>query len=289
MGACIVRRRMDVNLGEIADLQRSDNGIWRSARRGKVAEVSYPSGGNTDYLGIEESSFWFSHRNRCIALTVGNFPPEGAIFDIGGGNGFVAKGLAEAGFDVVLVEPGEEGARNARQRGLAQVVCATLEDAEFRDGSLPAAGLFDVLEHVEDDAAFLRQLHAKLVPGGRLYISVPAYRLLWSVEDDYAGHFRRYRLAELRQVLETAGFHIDFATYIFWFLPLPILLMRSLPSRLGIVGEYDARRTEREHIRQSTIGTKLTNWLCKWELARLRQAEKLPLGGSCLVAASSDR
>ncbi len=169
------------------------------------------------------------------------------------------------------------------------MVCATLEDAKFRDGSLPAAGLFDVLEHVEDDTAFLRQLHAKLAPGGRLYISVPAYRLLWSVEDDYAGHFRRYRLAELGRVLEAAGFRVDFATYIFSFLPLPIFVMRSLPSRLGIVREYNVRRTEREHLRQSGIGTKLTNWLCNWELVRLRQARKLALGGSCLVAASSDR
>jgi 2-polyprenyl-3-methyl-5-hydroxy-6-metoxy-1,4-benzoquinol methylase len=109
---------VELNLAEISDLQRGENGIWRSGGRGKVAEVSYPNEGNRDCLGIEERSFWFSHRNRCIAATVGKFPPQGAIFDIGGGNGFVARGLAEAGFEVVLVEPGEEGARNARQRGI---------------------------------------------------------------------------------------------------------------------------------------------------------------------------
>jgi SAM-dependent methyltransferase len=279
---------MELNLAEISDLHRRDDGIWRSRGRGKVGEISYPDEGNCNCLGVEEGSFWFSHRNRCIAATVGNFPPAGAIFDIGGGNGFVARGLADAGFEVVLVEPGEEGARNALQRGVDHVVCATLEDAKFRDASLPAASLFDVLEHVEDDTAFLKQLRAKLAPGGRLYISVPAYRLLWSVEDDYAGHYRRYRMAELGRVLGAAGFRVDFATYIFSFLPLPIFVMRSLPSRLGMVGEHDMRRTGREHLRQAGIGTKLVDRLCRWELARVRRARKLAFGGSCLVVASSD-
>lgn len=280
---------MEEDLSEISDLERGADGIWRSRSRKRLAEVSYPNEGNRDYLAIEESSFWFSHRNRCIAATVGNFPPGGAIFDIGGGNGFVARGLTEAGFEVVLVEPGEEGARNAQQRGVGRVVCSTLKDAEFRDGSLSAAGLFDVLEHFEDDAAFMKQLRTKLAPGGRLYITVPAYRLLWSVEDDYAGHFRRYRLPELERVLSIAGFRIDFGTYIFSFLPLPIFVMRSLPSRLGMVRDHDERRTEREHLRQSEIGTRVTNWLCNSELTRLRQAKSLPWGGSCLVAAISDR
>ena len=92
---------MELNLAEISDLQRGENGIWRLGDRGKVDGVSYPDEGNRDCLGIEESSFWFSHRNRCIAATVGNFPPQGAIFDIGGGNGLVARGLVEAGFPVI--------------------------------------------------------------------------------------------------------------------------------------------------------------------------------------------
>jgi hypothetical protein len=128
---------MELNLAEISDLQRGENGIWRLGDRGKVDGVSYPDEGNRDCLGIEESSFWFSHRNRCIAATVGNFPPQGAIFDIGGGNGLVARGLVEAGFPVVLVEPGEEGARNARQAGSGRAAlhqCPSIPPALVRGG-----------------------------------------------------------------------------------------------------------------------------------------------------------
>ena len=57
---------------------------------------------------IEESSFWFKHRNACIEAAVKCHPPRsgGPIFDVGGGNGFVTLGLIRAGFETVLVEPG---------------------------------------------------------------------------------------------------------------------------------------------------------------------------------------
>jgi hypothetical protein len=73
-----------------------------------------------------------------------------------------------------------------------------------------------------------------LRPGGRLYIAVPAYQALWSSEDDHAGHFRRYTLALLTQRLRETGFAVEYDTYFFRVLLLPILLLRVLPFRLGI-------------------------------------------------------
>lgn len=52
---------------------------------------------------------------------------------------------------VVLLEPGPDGVRNARRRGVRQVLRGTLEAAGFLPDSIPSAGLFDVLEHIEDD------------------------------------------------------------------------------------------------------------------------------------------
>ena len=79
--------------------------------------ISYPESGNDDCFEIEENSFWFRQRNDCIIEIVKNSPPimNGPIFDIGGGNGFVAKGLMNAGWDTVVVEPGASGARNAKK------------------------------------------------------------------------------------------------------------------------------------------------------------------------------
>lgn len=80
--------------------------------------------GNDQCFGIENKSFWFQHRNTCIVELVQKFPPRGngPILDVGGGDGFVAKGLMDAGWDVVLVAPGPVGARNAKARCLHNII-----------------------------------------------------------------------------------------------------------------------------------------------------------------------
>ena len=77
------------------------NGVWFTMTSSENA-LSYPSEGNDECFRVEDSSYWFGHRNTCIVELVRQFPPNGLIFDIGGGNGFVAKGLEEAGFATVV-------------------------------------------------------------------------------------------------------------------------------------------------------------------------------------------
>lgn len=258
------------------------DGIWVSHAH---SAISYPEEGNLNCLALEEGSFWFEHRNRCIQALVRRFTPPGAVFDIGGGNGYVALGLQRAGLDVVLVEPGREGVQNARRRGVTNLVWSTLEDAGFRPACLPAASAFDVIEHIEDDEGFLRQIYHHLVPGGRLYLTVPAFQALWSADDDYAGHYRRYTRRSLERVLRAAGFAIDYAGYIFSLLPAPILLFRGLPSRLGWRRQDDWQAYNQEHARRGGTAGLLLNQLFTWELAQVQAGRALPLGGSCLVAA----
>jgi SAM-dependent methyltransferase len=261
------------------NLTLSPDGTWISD---KVSAVSYPEGGNEFCFGVEDSSFWFRHRNACIASVVKRLPPAGVFLDIGGGNGYVARGLQTNGIDVALIEPGPVGARNAVRRGVRQVVCAALEDIEFRPGTVPAAGLFDVLEHIEDADGFLRSIHRLLAPGGRLYLTVPAYQWLWSHEDDLAGHYCRYTLPALMRVLERAGFQVEFPTYFFSFLPLPILAARVLPYRLG------ARPTTHDssdHKDLNGPGGGVLKRIMDWEIGRLENGQACPFGGSCLVAA----
>ena len=51
-----------------------------------------------------------------------------------------------------------EGAVAASCRGLEQVICAGLEDVDFRSESISRVGMFDVLEHVQDDVGALRHI-----------------------------------------------------------------------------------------------------------------------------------
>jgi SAM-dependent methyltransferase len=265
-----------------SNLEPGPGGLWYARNR---SQVSYPEEGNLNCLDLERDSFWFEHRNACILALVRRFPPPGVLLDVGGGNGYVTLGLQRGGIAAALLEPGEQGAQNAARRGVSPVICSTLEDAGFAPGSLAGAGLFDVLEHIPDDAAFLKTLANLLQPGGRLYLTVPAYPLLWSADDDYSGHFRRYTLAVLRSRLQAAGLVPDFASYFFFMLPLPIFLLRAIPTRLGLrkTNAWDSYR--QEHSSRPGWTGRLLNRLLAWEQGRLSRGQGLAAGGSCLVTA----
>ena len=261
------------------------DGICYSA---EVCDVYYPEAGNEACYEVEDQSFWFRHRNDCILELVRIFPPKGngPIFDVGGGNGFVAKGLKDAGWGVVLVEPGSSGARNAKNRGLEHVICGTTQSAGFKNGSLPAIGVFDVVEHIEDDLGFLRHLWDLLEPGGMLYITVPAYNFLWSHEDAEGGHFRRYSVVSMEKKLLETGLKPVYGTYIFEFLPIPIFLLRTLPYRLGIVQSGSAcNEAKRDHSqKQGLLGAIMARSFDS-EIKSIRAGKSVGFGGSCLVAA----
>lgn len=266
-------------------LRRGSDGIWRGDGS---AGVSYPSSGNEDCSAIEDGSFWFEHRNRVIGELVAQFPPLGTLFDVGGGNGFVAQALQERGHRVVVVEPGEVGARNAKARGLQEVVCATFSGAGLRPRSLPAVALFDVIEHVEGDSEFLRLVASRLAPGGRVYLTVPSHRWLWSWDDVAAGHHRRYSSRRLGRLLDSADLVAERASHFFAWLPLPVLVLRCLPSFWGAC-RPPSRSLHRDHqLPKGRIGELLRAALA-WELGAIARGRNLSIGASLIVVAKLAR
>lgn len=264
-----------------SSLQEDKTGLWRCKTR---TEISYPETGNASLLAVEDTSFWFQHRNRCIVSAVRRFPPGGPIIDVGAGNGFVARGLQDADFDVIAVEPGIDGALAARQRGVECVVCGTVQDVGFAESSLPAVGLFDVLEHIEDDIATLTSIRQTLRSRGRLYLTVPAYQFLFSGEDRVAGHFRRYSRRSLNCALTQAGFNIEYGGYFFFFLPLPIFVFRTLPSWFKADQSYRAESISKDHMAPAPIG-QLTSTALEWESRLIACGGRIRFGGSYLAVA----
>jgi 2-polyprenyl-3-methyl-5-hydroxy-6-metoxy-1,4-benzoquinol methylase len=271
---------MDIN--SIAENLELREGIWYSLNK---SEVSYPEEGNSTCVQIEEESFWFNHRNRCITSLVSKLSPGDSFLDVGGGNGFVSMALQEKGIETIILEPGEKGAANAKKRGLRNIICSTLENAGLKERSVGAIGLFDVLEHIENDAKFLTNLHHHLKNNGHIYITVPSFGFLWSDADDLAGHFRRYTLNELNSCLQKSGFKIIYASYFFSLLPIPIFLFRSLPFRFGFKKNQNIlTKRKKEHEGKSFLRTKLDK-LWNWELSRISALKKIKSGSSCIVVA----
>lgn len=275
-----------VNVTSLSDalLLDADTGIWRP-KVADAGQISYPADQNAECFRLEDGSFWFTHRNKCIVAAVRRFPSDGFILDVGGGNGFVAQGLIDAGFQAVLLEPGGMGARNAREaRRLPTVINATLSEAGIRTGCVPSVGLFDVLEHIEDDRAFVRQLTDIVRPGGFLYLTVPSFHWLWSTADVEAMHYRRYTRRSLATAL-AGGFDVLYSTYLFERLVPMFMLMRVIPYRLGLSRSREAHSYEREHAVGSVRLSDALARILGHEVAAIASGKSLAVGSSLLAVA----
>ena len=274
---------------KIEDISRAvrlgDDGIW-SCESGET--VSYPSEGNVQCFLLEDGSFWFQHRNECIVALLERFPPAGPFLDVGGGNGFVTRRILDEGMDAVLLEPGPDGARNGHdRRRIPDVIRASLAEASLIDDSVGAAGVFDVLEHQEDDRAFVALLSAALMPEGMLYGTVPAHRWLWSAADVSAGHQRRYDEDSLRRLLRPS-FDVLYVTPIFEALLFPSAVFRALPYRIGL-RRPGVLRPESEHGLSGGPALSAVRRLLEAELRRLRSHGRIRFGTSLLFAARKRR
>ena len=264
-------------------LARDSSGYWVAPN--DVAR-SYPADAHDYCLTFEEESFWFAHRSRAIGAAVRRFPPAwGPIFDVGAGNGYVTASLQRLGVRAIAIEPSRTGALNAVARGVSEVVCGALPSAAFRQGTAGGIGLFDVLEHIEDDRGYLREVARYLKPGGRLYLTVPAYPWLWSSNDVTSGHKRRYTIRTLREVLATAGYRVDYATYFFSLLPPAIFLGRTLRSRLS-PREVARVRSRRQHRAGGKAIRGIAQKCLAFEIRRIERGSTIPFGASLLLVAS---
>jgi SAM-dependent methyltransferase len=267
-----------------SSLVRDTHGVWRPHSERDYL-LSFPADGHDRCFGVEDESFWFAHRSRCIIAALAHTPFDGPLLDVGGGNGAVAAALERAEIDTVLLEPSSSGVRNARQRGLRTVACSTIDDAAFRSATFGAAGLFDVIEHLEDDQPVLREVRRVLRPGGVACVTVPAYPALWSDEDELAGHHRRYTLASLERSLRSAGFSLRYGTYLFAALTLPFFALRTLPHRLLRRSRERVANGASRQLAPSPLVRRVLDAVLAPELRAIEAGRRVPIGTSCLAIA----
>lgn len=271
----------DIWCSRIPGLRKTGDCQWADT---KESTVSYPEAELARLAEIEPVSFWFGHRNSLILEVLKRYPPSGRLVDIGGGNGFVSLAMAKAGIDCVVIEPDAGGAATAVSRGLP-VVRAAFQNLDLDDESLDAIGMFDVLEHIEDDSGALDELFRKLKPGGMVYITVPAYRFLWSREDVYAGHFRRYSRSQLERILRQAGFMTLYSSYFFSLLVPAVGVFRSIPSLLRLGRKEDHGIDPQDHRMPAGIAGSILKWSFWAEVERISTGRRVAFGTSCLAVA----
>ena len=181
----------------------------------------------------DRAHWWFLGRRAVILAEMARRLPAGRarMAELGCGSGGMLEALSRFG-TAVGVETDATLRARAQERGL-DVRAGALPDAiPLHPGRWDAVCLFDVLEHVDDEAGALAACRRLLVPGGRLFVTVPAYAWLWSRHDDLLGHRRRYTARALRQVAERAGFTVERLTYFNTILAPPIMAVRIVRAAL---------------------------------------------------------
>lgn len=242
-------------------------------------------------FAVEDNSWWFQYRAQVlIDVAERCFSRECETLDIGGGNGYTTSRLQQEGFTMALLEPSYAACAHAKRRGIPRCICGVLED--FGE-PISQCLLLDVLEHIQDDMGFLRSLSARMTPGGKLLLTVPAFSMLWSSEDEAAGHFRRYHLPVLRKLMESNGFHVLYGTYFFSFLFFPILFVRVGLEKLGLLKRQEMRTDEERkkimkkqfEMRGGFVGAVLES-VESWERKRLVCEKSITFGSSILCVAT---
>ena len=185
---------------------------------------------------LDDRHWWFVARRQILRALIEREvrPPKGAqILEIGCGTGHNLAMLGE--FGAVEASELDAGARALAKSRLGRpVAAAALPDLSmFKEASFDLIALLDVLEHVDKDAPALAAIRTRLKVGGKLLVTVPANRWMWSAHDAAHHHHRRYTKRELRQAGENAGFRTSLLSHFNTILFPPIAAARLAGKLIG--------------------------------------------------------
>lgn len=142
----------------------------------------------------------------------------GDVLEVGAGIGTVASRLLRHPVrSVTAIEPADNLyprlAEAAGEHGFTALRCTSGDVAAEGGGPYDTVVYVNVLEHIRDDVAEVRQAHGLCRPGGRLCVFVPAVPAIYGTLDRKSGHYRRYRRDELVRNVTAGGFRVDDVRY----------------------------------------------------------------------------
>lgn len=136
---------------------------------------------------------------------------KGVVMEVGAGIGSTTQSLCDGSQQQwICLEPDKKLAVHIQQKLDQSLLpsCCSLRTGILKDQpageKYDAVIYIDVIEHIEDDAAELKEAAARLKPGGHLAIIVPAHQWLFSPFDTAIGHFRRYNKSRLVQAVPSS-------------------------------------------------------------------------------------
>ncbi|MFM7131575.1 MAG: class I SAM-dependent methyltransferase [bacterium] len=180
---------------------------------------------------VEDRDWWFVSRRELVLSHLKRFLKVNrpVILDIGCGTGATARLLSEHG-EVVGLDFSKLALEACEKRGIKNLLKGSATLIPLADESVDVIVATDIIEHLDDDSAALREFQRVLKKTGFAIITVPAFEFLWSEHDEALMHRRRYTAGLLRRRVAAAGLALKYHGYALSLL-FPLALMRLLKKK----------------------------------------------------------
>jgi len=174
-----------------------------------AATVSYSDAADPYYL--EQAEERIANADALLDLV----PPGGRLLEIGCACGFLLLAAQRRGFAAEGVEMSQWASGVARERYGLTVHTGRLEEAGLAADAFDVVVLADVIEHLTDPRATVREIRRITRPGGRVVVLTPDVGSLtarlagprwWGLLDDHYFYFSR---PTIRRLFESEGFSIE--------------------------------------------------------------------------------
>ncbi len=242
---------------------------------------------------IEDRHFWFKTRQAIVSVLtkqiISDFQQGYLVMEIGCGTGNLLKTLENTCLNgsVLGLDLFWEGLAFAQERTKAGLIQARAECMPFSREQFNLVGIFDVLEHLENDESILHKIQEMLKPGGKLLLTVPAHGDLWSSFDMVSYHQRRYTTSELTEKLIRSGFTIDYLSECMQVLYPLAKLRRKAPILLEPTKEKKrSQKRFKQELAVMPVINEIAFQVLKMELKQIRQRKPIARGTSIIAIAS---
>lgn len=189
-----------------------------------------------DILGDKIGRHWYYvSKGRALTRFLGTLKTK-TLLDVGAGSGIFARQLLDQGIaeSAVCVDPNYAEEKTESQNG------KTISFVRQDKGAYNLVLMMDVLEHVPDDVALLREYANPMPKGGHVLITVPAFQFLWSGHDVFLEHYRRYTIDMVEAMAKAAGLEVVKSRYFFGLLFPVVCAIRFVKTQLLNKGKIEA-------------------------------------------------
>ncbi len=224
-----------------------------------------------DLISLKEhNDFWHKSRDEVLKKLIN----EGPVLDVGCGAGVMTEMLIKKGLEIYSIDIDQrlvDYTKRINKKTFLADITAFREDNTKKQGlpKFKTALAADVIEHIKEDTAALKNINKLLDLNGKIVISVPYHKFFWTPSDVARGHYRRYSRKELRQKLESTGFRVE-----------KVMFRSFLPIIVFFISKLLRYRVNHEKISQSRL-----NSILLWYFKNIENKLSLPIGTEIICVA----